>query len=133
VDPAVRGEDAQERAGRPVEPEDVVGPLAVDVQVAVGPKDQLRGLGQPAPGAEDVHEGTGGAVVPQDLIGRVAADVEVAVGPERDTAGTRQPAAPWSDEVTNELASVSEFQDGIGPVAPDQPPGPGLRSGPEHA
>src|SRR5262249_59489583 len=83
--PAAAGADelVEELAGQPVVAQDVVGRLAGDVEVVVGPEDHAAGPGQPAAARRD--EGLqGGAVEADDAVAEAGGGVEGAVGPEDD-------------------------------------------------
>src|SRR5262249_57653659 len=76
----IRGdEDVDEIAGGPIEPQNVLGPAAVDVEVAVGTKEKVGRVFEAARrvGDEGIQEPPGVADVAHDPANDMAAGVEV--------------------------------------------------------
>src|SRR5262249_16049852 len=86
-------------ASDPVEAEDVLGPPAVDVEIAVGTELEIGGVAEATRGIGDegVDKIPSGSVVAQDAVNHMATDVEVAVRPEEDVARVGQVAALGKD------------------------------------
>ena len=102
-------EHVDERAGRTVVAEHLVGGPRGDVEVSVGPEVEAVRARQTAArrGDELVDERAGLAVEPQHVVVLERRDVEVSVGPEVESVRVEQPARQRHDELVDDGARLT--------------------------